>query len=123
MTNPAASIGQYLIENMSYTVIAVDKDGIINAWNRAAELMLGFSASEALGQHANLVIPLSMQAAHGNCFSKAMAEPKEFAIRKDITLPFTHKSGAMIKIKGHLALLKDAHGVPQGSAVIGAVAE
>jgi hypothetical protein len=31
ITNPAASIGHSLMENMSYTVIAVDKDGIINA--------------------------------------------------------------------------------------------
>ena len=85
--------------------------------------MLGFDAHEALGQHANLVIPLSMQAAHGNCFSKAMAEPKEFSFRKDITLPSMQKSGAMVKLKGHLAILKDTNGVPQGSAVIGAVAE
>ena len=123
MTNPATSLGQSVIENMSYAVIAVGNDGVISAWNRAAELMLGFDAKEALGQHANLVIPPSMQAAHGNCFSKAMAEPKEFALRKDITLPFMHKSGAMIKLKGHLAILKDADGIPQGSAVIGAVAE
>jgi hypothetical protein len=85
--------------------------------------MLGFDAKEALGQHANLVIPPNMQAAHGNCFSKAMAETKEFALRKDSTTPFLHKSGAMINLKGHLVILKDADGMPQGSAVIGAVAE
>ena len=54
-----------LIENMSYVVISVDKDGIINCWNKAAELTLGFEASEALGQRANLVIPVNMQQAPG----------------------------------------------------------
>jgi len=47
-----AQTSQSLIENMSYVVIAVDNDGIITLWNKAAELSLGFEASEALGQHA-----------------------------------------------------------------------
>ena len=108
-----------LIENMSYVVISVDKDGIINGWNKAAELTLGFAASEALGQHANLVIPLSMQQAHGHCFNRSLGMFKEFALKNDVVLPFTHKSGASIKLKGHTAMVRGVDGWPQGSAVIG----
>ena len=112
-----------LIENMSYAVISVDKNGIINCWNKAAELTLGFGASEALGQHANLVIPLNMQQAHGNCFTKSLGMAKEFALKKDVVLPFMHKSGTVVQLKGHLAIIRGADGLPQGSAVIGSKAE
>jgi PAS domain S-box-containing protein len=108
---------------MSYVVIAVGNDGIIKLWNRAAELALGFEASEALGQHANLVIPIKMQEAHGNCFSKSLSAVKEFTIRQDSVLPFMHKSGVAIKLRGHLVILRGADGLPEGSAAIGQIAE
>ena len=114
---------EILIANLSYVVIGVGKDGIINLWNRAAELVLGFEASEAVGQHANLVIPASMQQAHGNCFTKSLDVVKEFSIRKDSVLPFMHKSGVPIQLKGHVVMLRGPDGLPQGSAVIGSVAE
>lgn len=114
-----AQTSQALIDNMSYAVICVDRDGIINHWNKAAELMLGFSASEALGQHANLVIPTNMQHIHGPCFSKSQDTVKGFALKKDVVLPFMHKSGLAVKMKGHATIIRDADGVPMGSAVIG----
>jgi PAS domain S-box-containing protein len=123
MNMSTTQTSQSLIESMSYVVIAVDNDGIITIWNKAAELTLGFEASEALGQHANMVIPVNMQQAHSNCFSKSLGAVKEFAIRKDGVLPFMHKSGTSIKLKGHLAILRGPDGLPQGSAVIGSVAE
>ena len=114
---------QSLIENMSYVVISVDQDGIINGWNKAAELTLGFEASEALGQHANLVIPLNMQQAHGHCFNRSLGMSKEFALKNDVVLPFIHKSGVSIKLKGHTAMIRGADGLPEGSAVIGSKAD
>jgi len=66
---------------MSYVVIAVNNDDIITWWNKVAELSLDFEASKALGQHANMVIPVTMQQAHSNCFSKSLEVVKEFAIR------------------------------------------
>ena len=104
-------------------VIGVGKDGIINLWNRAAELVLGFEVSEAVGQHANLVIPANMQQAHGNCFTKSLDVVKEFSIRKDSVLPFMHKSSVPIQLKEDLVILRGSDGLPQGSAVIESVAE
>lgn len=123
MTISSALISQSLIENMSYILIAVDTEGNINVWNQAAECALGYTSGEALGQHANLVIPIRMQEAHGNCFSKALGVTREFAIRRDTVLPFMHKSGAIIKIKGHLALVSGEDGLTYGSAAIGSLAE
>ena len=123
MNISSAQTSQSLIEHMSYIVISVDNDGIINLWNRAAELALGFEVHETLGQHANLVIPVNMQQAHSNCFSKALGVVKEFAIKKDVVLPFMHKSGVPVKIKGHLAIIRGADGLPTGSAVVGSIAE
>jgi len=123
MTITSSLLSQSLIENMSYVLIAVDTEGNINLWNRAAESALGYTSDEVLGQHANLVIPVSMQQAHGNCFSKALNIPKEFAVRKDTVLPFMHKSGAVVKIKGHLAFVSGEDGLTRGSAAIGSKVE
>ena len=76
-----AQTSQSLIENMSYVVIAVYNDGIITWCNKAAELSLDFEASKALGQHANMAIPVTMQQAHRNCFWKSLEVVKEFAVR------------------------------------------
>ena len=108
-----------LLESMSYVVISVDRNGIINFWNKAAELTLGFNAHEAVGQHANLVIPLTMQSAHGFCFTQSQETVKEFAMKKDVVLPFLHKSGNIVKLKGHAPIIRGPDGVPSGSAVIG----
>ena len=122
MTNSPAQISQSLVENMSYVVIGVDSEGVINLWNRAAELALGFAENEAVGQHANLVIPKDMQKIHSTCFTKALSFDKGFAIKEDVVLPFMHKSGKPIKIKGHAAIIRDESGLPNGSAVIGWIA-
>ena len=123
MKASTSQTSESLIANLSYVVIAVGNDGIINLWNRAAELVLGFDASEAVGQHANLVIPADMQQVHGNCFARSQATLKDFALKQDVVLPFIHKSGAPIKLKGHAAILRSPDGLPQGSAVIGSKAE
>jgi PAS domain S-box-containing protein len=41
-----------LLENTADAAFAVTDDGEIRSWNRAAERMLGFTASEIVGQHA-----------------------------------------------------------------------
>lgn len=64
-----------------------------------------------------------MQEAHGNCFFKSLGVVKEFTIREDSVLTFIHKSGTAIKLKGHLVILRGTDGLPEGSEVIGQIAE
>lgn len=44
-----------IIEQIHDSVISTDMDGIITAWNHGSEILLGYSESEAIGQHISII--------------------------------------------------------------------
>ena len=46
-----------IIESSADAIITKNLDGIINTWNKGAERIFGYSAEEAIGQPATLLIP------------------------------------------------------------------
>ena len=54
-------------------IVTTDSHGWITSWNRAAELLLGASAEQAIGQSLALIIPEALRARHAACFRAAMS--------------------------------------------------
>jgi PAS domain S-box-containing protein len=46
-----------IVESSDDAIISKDLDGIINSWNKGAERIFGYSAAEAIGQPATLLMP------------------------------------------------------------------
>jgi PAS domain S-box-containing protein len=46
-----------VVESSNDAIITNALDGTITAWNRAAERLFGYSASEAVGEHIRLIVP------------------------------------------------------------------
>ncbi|MCA9633195.1 MAG: PAS domain S-box protein [Myxococcales bacterium] len=46
-----------LVESSQDVILSKTPDGTITAWNRAAEELYGYPASDALGQHISLIVP------------------------------------------------------------------
>lgn len=55
-------------------IVIADTDGIIQVWSAGGELLMGYSAADAVGQSLNLIVPEKYQPAHWAAFHKAIKE-------------------------------------------------
>lgn len=46
-----------VVETSEDAILTKDPEGIIQSWNRSAEVLYGWSAAEAIGQHISLIVP------------------------------------------------------------------
>jgi len=59
-------------ENRTCAAVYVDVGGTIRSWNRAAEIIFGYSAGEAVGRRADLIVPESLRDMHWAGFNRAV---------------------------------------------------
>ncbi|MGA2813750.1 MAG: PAS domain S-box protein [Candidatus Acidiferrum sp.] len=46
-----------IVDSSNDAIISKNLDGVITSWNKTAQLIFGYSAEEAVGQHISLIIP------------------------------------------------------------------
>jgi PAS domain S-box-containing protein len=61
----AASRLAAILETTDDVVLAKDRNGVITAWNAAAERLYGYSAEEIIGRHVETIIPDELRAEAG----------------------------------------------------------
>jgi PAS domain S-box-containing protein len=54
-------------------VIVADRDGVIVEWNEVAETIFGYSATQAIGQKIDLVVPEEERADHWRGYQRVFA--------------------------------------------------
>ncbi|MBO32003.1 MAG: hypothetical protein CMM74_03380 [Rhodospirillaceae bacterium] len=79
-------------------MITIDGNGVIEAYNPAAELIFGYSAEEAIRQSLNLIVPINQKDEHARYIKDSdLHAPK--IIHRERELNGLHKSGKLIPIK------------------------
>jgi PAS domain S-box-containing protein len=106
-----------ILEDVADALICTDRSGTIVRWNRASHVLFGYSASEALGQRVDLIIPEHLRAAHWKGFDAAIASGIMKLHGRPTLTRALHKSGRKLYIEMTFALVKNA-----ASEVLGSVA-
>lgn len=65
-------LNSVLTHDLHLAVIYVDAEGVIRSWNRAAELIFGHAADNAIGQRSDLIVPDSLREMHWTGFNRAL---------------------------------------------------
>jgi PAS domain S-box-containing protein len=92
--------------------VCADAESRIIHWNRAAEVMFGWPASEALGQTLEMIIPDRHRAAHNAGMERMRAGAPPRLVGKTVEVPATHRSGDEVPVELSLAMWSSEPGRP-----------
>jgi PAS domain S-box-containing protein len=113
-----SALAESILEQMADAVIYVDDTGTIMRWNHAAAALFGYSATEALGQNLDLIVPEHLRAAHWRGFEAATSSGVMKLQGRPTVTRATHQSGRKLYVEMTFALVKGEI----GGAARGAVA-
>ena len=111
-------LGESVLEQMADAAIYADRSGTIRRWNHAAESLFGFSATEALGQNLDLIVPEHLRERHWRGFEAAMANGVVRLQGRPTLTRATYKTGSKLYVEMTFALVNGDFEGP----VVGAVA-
>lgn len=120
MTGPLTleSTAVHLLRSMPEALIVCDLEGIIRAWNPAAEKVFGWSAAEAVGQSLDLIIPERMRKAHWDGFNQALERGGVKPGRTSMITRSLHKSSDFIYVDMSFEMVRDESGRLLGSMAV-----
>ncbi|MGE0599596.1 MAG: PAS domain-containing protein [Dehalococcoidia bacterium] len=104
-----------LIEQSPDAVIFAGTDGVIGVWNAEAERVFGHSASEALGQTLDLIIPEQFREAHWTGYDRALGDKVTKYKGQALTTRAMKKGGETIYVDLGFAIVLNAAGEAIGA--------
>ena len=91
---------QRVIDTASDAYVAVDNEGAVTEWNRAAAATFGWSRAEALGRRLqDLIVPPEMAQAHGTGFARYQDTGVPSIIGRAVEVPARHRSGETFPVE------------------------
>ena len=95
-----------IVESSNDAIIAKTLEGVISAWNSAAERMFGYTADEAIGQPITMIVPPDLHAEELDILRRLRAGER---IEQYETVRFT-KAGEPIDVSLTISPLRDPAG-------------
>ncbi len=115
---PVLQLGELIVEQTADAIIYSNQQGMIERWNAAATAMFGYTATEALGQSLDLIIPEHLRAAHWRGFNAAIASGTTRLHGRPTLTRALHKSDRKLYVEMSFALVADVTGAVLGSVAM-----
>lgn len=107
-----------LFEGAPDAILFADRKGIIQLWNKGAEIIFGHSAKEAIGQPLELIIPEKLQQRHNDGYYRVMSSGTTKYGSDLLSVPAQNKEGGRLFIDFSIVMVKDDAGEMLGLAAI-----
>ena len=107
-----------LLQDSPDAILIADRDGAIRFWNSGAERMFGHTATEALGQSLDLIIPENLRARHWQGYFRVMNTGQTKYLTEKLTSPGVRKDGSRLSLEFSMVLLRDEQGGIEGCVTI-----
>jgi PAS domain S-box-containing protein len=114
-----ATLFEAIVEQIPDAVVFADRDGVIRIWNRGAEAVFGFAASEVVGHSLDLIIPERLRAAHWQGFRRAIDSGQTRHANQVRTTRSLHKDGRKLYVDLSFGVITDAAGSVAGAVAVG----
>jgi PAS domain S-box-containing protein len=103
-----------IVESSDDAIVSKDLDGIITSWNRAAELMFGFTADEQIGRSILTIIPADRESEEQDVIAKI----KRGEIVDHYETVRRRKDGSVFDISLTISPIRDESGTVVGASKI-----
>ena len=108
-------LSRQLLDQSPDAVIFADLEGAIVEWNAAAEAIFGYSASEAIGQSLDLIVPERFRDAHWTGYNRALADGDTKYRGQALPTRSARKDGSDLYVELTFAIVKGADGTVLGA--------
>jgi len=89
-----------LVQDAPDAIVYADAEGVIRFWNRGAERIFGFTATEAVGQSLDIIIPENQRARHWEGYRAVMKSgASRYGAGELLAVPGLRKDGARISLE------------------------
>ena len=111
-------LSQQIVSGAQDAIIFADSEGVIHLWNSGAEALFSYSASEAVGQTLDLIVPERFRERHWGGYHGVMETGVTKYGRELLAVPGQRKDGTRVSLEFTIVLLMTENGKPLGAAAL-----
>jgi PAS domain S-box-containing protein len=119
MTPALPHLFEMLVQDAPDAIVYADAEGVIRYWNSGAQRIFGFSATEAVGQSLDIIIPENLRARHWEGYRAVMRSgTSRYGAGDLLAVPGVHKDGRRISLEFTIVPVRGADGRLAGIGAI-----
>ena len=111
-------LSEQIVRENSDAIMFADHEGAIRLWNRGAEVMFGYSATEAAGKSLDLIIPENLRGRHWEGYHKVMASGETRYGTELLSAPGVRKDGTRLSLEFSMVIVRGDDGAVLGTGAI-----